>query len=58
MNENCYTIANGVVGFAASLLGVLSTFQEQLEWWMRMTGGSLGILVALITLYNLIKKKP
>jgi len=57
MSENCHTLANGIIGFAASCLGVLSTFQEQLEWWMRMTGGMLGIVVAIITLWNLLKPK-
>ena len=59
MNDHCYTLVNGIIGFAASFLGVITTFQQELEWWIRMTGGILGILVALVTLYNLLKpKKP
>jgi len=60
MNDhNCYTLANGLLGVVASFLGVLSTFQEQLEWWIRATGGLMGICVAAITLWNLLKpKKP
>jgi heme A synthase len=38
-------------------MGFLSTFQTQLEWWVRMTGGILGIIVAIITLWNLLKPK-
>jgi succinate-acetate transporter protein len=36
---------------------VLTTFQTQLEWWIRVSGGILGILVAIITIYNLLRKK-
>lgn len=59
MNHYCYTITNGIVGTCASFLGFLSTFQVQLEWWVRMTGGTLGVAIGVITLYNLLKpKKP
>ena len=57
MNHHCYSIANGLVGVFASALGFISTFQQQLEWWVRMTGGVLGIIIAAITLYNLLKPK-
>lgn len=57
MNTHCYTIANGMIGTVASFLGFISTFQTQLEWWVRMTGGVLGIAVAIITLWNLLKPK-
>ena len=57
MNHHCYTLANGIIGMFASMLGFISTFQVQLEWWVRMTGGVLGIIIAAITLYNLVKPK-
>jgi uncharacterized membrane protein YccC len=59
MNEHShlYNLINGAVGTVASLLGVISTFQEQLEYGVRITGGIIGILVGLITLYNFIRKK-
>jgi len=41
----------------ASILGVLSTFQEQLEWWIRISGGLMGVMIAGITLWNLLKPK-
>jgi hypothetical protein len=52
-----HTLTNGIIGAAASFLGVLTTFQEQLDWALRITGASIGILIGLITLYNLLKKK-
>jgi len=50
-------MVNGAVGAMASLLGVISTFQEQFEYGVRMTGGIIGILIGSITLYNFIKKR-
>jgi hypothetical protein len=48
------TIGNGIAGVASSSLAVISTFQVELDWWVRITGGFLGIAVAAITLYRLI----
>jgi hypothetical protein len=57
MNSHCHTMLNGIIGTCASFFGVISTFQTQFEWWVRTTGGMLGIIIGLITLYNLTKKK-
>jgi hypothetical protein len=57
MNHHYHTVVNGIAGVSASLGAVLTTFQTQLEWWIRVSGGILGILVALITIYNLLRKK-
>jgi hypothetical protein len=57
MNHYYHTIVNGIAGITASLGAVLTTFQTQLEWWIRVSGGILGILVAIITIYNLLRKK-
>lgn len=52
-----HNIINGSIGVIASAFSVITTFQTQLEWWARMTGSILGILVALITLNNLLSGK-
>jgi len=60
MNElhtTAHTTINGLIGMASSTFAVITTFQDQLEWGVRLAGGILGILVALITIYNLLKKK-
>jgi hypothetical protein len=57
MNHYYHTIVNGIAGITASLGAVLTTFQTQLEWWIRISGGILGIMVTLITIYNLLRKK-
>ena len=59
MNEHShlYNLVNGAIGTIASFLGVISTFQEQFEYGVRITGGVIGILVGLITLYNFARKR-
>jgi len=59
MNEHslAHTLVNGALGMVASFLAVLSSFQEQLEYGVRMTGALIGCLIGVITLYNLLKKK-
>lgn len=56
-HSHFYNLVNGLVGVIASLLGVISTFQEQLEYGIRITGGIIGILIGLVTLYNFVKKR-
>lgn len=59
MNEQstAYNIANGLIGAGASFLGVVTQFQEQLDWVLKTTSTSLLICVSIVTLYNLLKKK-
>ena len=56
-DDTHHTLINGITGVAASCLGVLSTFQEQFEWWLRITGGMIGVAIGAITLCNLICKR-
>jgi len=49
-------ILHGVAGTVAPALGVVTSFQEQLEWGLRMTSLTIGIIVGLISLYRLLKK--
>jgi hypothetical protein len=53
------TFTNGLVGVISSTLGVLSTFQEQLDYGVRVSGGILFLVISCISLYRLIKpSKP
>jgi len=52
-----YYAINGLIGAVASALGVLTQFQEQLDWALKTLSTSLLICVSLVTLYNLLKKK-
>ena len=46
---------HGVVGTVAPALGLITSFQEQLEWGLRMTSLGIGIIVGLLSLWKLIK---
>jgi len=56
-DTHTHTIINGLIGTASSCFAVITTFQEQLEYSVRMTGALIGCVVGAITLYNLIKNK-
>jgi hypothetical protein len=55
--DTAHTLINGILGFSASVFAVLTTFQEQLEYWIRVSGGLIGLLIGAITLCNLICKR-
>jgi hypothetical protein len=56
-DTHTHTIINGAIGTVSSCFAVITTFQEQLEWWIRISGASLGLLIGTITLFNLLKKR-
>lgn len=56
VNHYQSTIVNGMIGMLASTGTVLTTFQTQFEWGIRVTAGIGGIVVTVLTSYNLIKK--
>ena len=56
---NNHTLLNSAFGIAATTGGLVTSFQQQLEWWFRMTSLTIGIIIGSVALYNLItKKKP
>jgi heme A synthase len=57
IHDTISTTTNGVIGVLSSCFAVLTSFQEHLEWGMRIVSLFLGIIVAGITIYNLLKKK-
>ena len=54
--EHGRDILHGVAGTVAPALGVITSFQEQLEWGLRMTSLTIGIIVGLLSLFRLLKK--
>lgn len=51
------TLCNGAAGIFSACFAVITTFQEQLEWWIRISGGILGLVIAVITLVRLLIHK-
>ena len=50
-------LVRGTTGLAGSTLAVLSPYQEHMEWAIQILGGLLGIAVAVVSLYHLLKNK-
>jgi len=55
-DSHSHTIINAITGISGGVFAVLTSYQEQLEFWIRVTGGMLGIAVALVSLLTLICK--
>ena len=45
-----------IVGMGSPLLGVVTSFQQQLEWHLRIASLLVGLLVGLLSLISLIRK--
>lgn len=55
--SNSEIITKGITGVTGSLIAVTIPYAEVIQWGIQVIGGLLGIAVAIITLFNLIKKK-
>lgn len=49
------TLAKGLVGTITPVIGVITSFQEQLEFWLRFAGLVVGLAVGVCTLYSLVR---
>ena len=56
-DTHSHTIINFLIGTASSCFAIITTFQEQLEWGIRVSGGLLALLIGAITFVNLIRNK-
>jgi hypothetical protein len=56
-SETGRDVLHGIAGTVAPALGVITSFQEQLEWGLRMTSLTIGLVVGLLSLWNLLKKR-
>ena len=50
-------ILHGFVGTVAPAVGFVTSLQEQIEWGMRMTSLTIGIIVGVLSLVNLLRKR-
>ena len=46
----------GVVGTVSPFLGIVTSFQEQIEWHLRIASLLIGIAVGVVSLIGLIRK--
>jgi len=46
----------GIIGTASPVLGVITSFQEQIEWHLRILSLIVGLAVGLLSLVAMIRK--
>lgn len=46
----------GIVGTASPVLGVLTSFQEQIEWHLRIASLVVGLAVGVLSLVAMVRK--
>lgn len=46
----------GIIGTASPLLGVVTSFQEQLEWYLRISSLVVGLAVGVMSLIAMVRK--
>ena len=49
-------IFENVIGPTAPVLAVVTSFQEQLEWWLRVASLLIGILIGCAHLYRILAR--
>jgi hypothetical protein len=49
-------LMKALVGTASPVLGVITSFQEQLEWHMRIASLVIGMLVGVLSLVGMWRK--
>ncbi|RYD62457.1 MAG: hypothetical protein EOP83_14545 [Verrucomicrobiaceae bacterium] len=49
-------ISKAIVGIASPVLGVVTSFQEQLEWHLRVASLCVGLAVGIMSLVSMLNK--
>ena len=49
-------VFKAIVGIASPVLGVLTSFQEQIEWHLRVASLLVGLAVGIMSLVSMARK--
>jgi xanthine/uracil permease len=49
-------VSKAIVGIASPVLGVITSFQEQIEWHLRVASLLVGLAVGLMSLVAMARK--
>jgi hypothetical protein len=49
-------VSKAVVGIASPVVGVITSFQEQVEWHLRIASLLVGLLVGLLSVIGMWRK--
>lgn len=55
-NSPMWSYTNGIMGAIASSLAVITSFQEQLDWWVRFSGSVILLAISAVSLYNMVSQ--
>ncbi|MCX6878805.1 MAG: hypothetical protein NTW21_34090 [Verrucomicrobia bacterium] len=49
-------VRNAIVGTASPVLGVITSYQEQIDWHLRLASLLVGLLVGILSLVSMVRK--
>jgi hypothetical protein len=49
-------VRKAIVGTISPLLGVITSYQEQIEWHLRAASLLVGLLVGILSLVSMVRK--
>jgi len=49
-------VFKAIVGTASPLLGVITSYQEQIEWHLRLASLLIGLVVGILSLVSMVRK--
>ena len=50
------TATSASVGVSASVIAVITSFQQEIEWWVRISTSVIGLMIAILSLYIMARK--
>ena len=49
-------VSKAIIGMASPLLGLVTSYQEQIEWHLRVASLLVGLLVGILSLVGMVRK--
>jgi len=49
-------VRNAIIGTASPVLGVIKSYQEQIEWHLRFASLLVGLAVGIMSLVSMVRK--
>ena len=49
-------VRNAIIGTASPVLGVITSYQEQIEWHLRLASLLVGLAVGIMSLVSMVRK--
>ena len=49
-------VSKAIVGIASPVVGVITSFQEQIEWHLRVASLGVGLAVGVMSIISMFKK--